>query len=81
MPCPYSMHGRIEYLCKKAGVQCHGYHALRHTHATLLLAAGVNPKVVQERLGHAKIEMTLGPYGHVLPTMQQAAVRAIEEEW
>lgn len=48
-------------------------HDLRHTHATALLAAGVHPKVVQERLGHATISITLDTYSHVIPTMQRAA--------
>ena len=49
------------------------FHDLRHTAATLLLAAGVHPKVVQERLGHAQIGMTLDVYSHSLPTMQRDA--------
>lgn len=47
---------------------------LRHTCATLLLAAGENPKIVSERLGHASIAMTLDVYSHVLPDMQESAV-------
>jgi integrase len=46
---------------------------LRHSCATLLLAAGVNPKIVSERLGQASIVLTLDTYSHVLPTMQQSA--------
>jgi integrase len=46
----------------------------RHTHATLLLKAGVNPKVVSERLGHASVVITLDTYSHVLPDMQDEAV-------
>lgn len=49
-------------------------HGLRHTHATLLLAAGVHPKVVQERLGHSDISVTMSVYSHVTPTMQRDAV-------
>jgi integrase len=48
-------------------------HDLRHTHATALLAAGVHAKIVQERLGHATISITLDIYSHVIPTMQRAA--------
>jgi integrase len=48
-------------------------HDLRHTHATLLLKAGVNVKVVSERLGHANIAFTMHVYQHVLPRMQAAA--------
>lgn len=51
---------------------------LRHSCATLLLAAGEHPKVVSERLGHASITLTLDVYSHVLPTMQEAASRKLE---
>jgi integrase len=47
---------------------------LRHTHATLLMEIGVNPKVVQERLGHSNISTTLNIYAHATATMQQDAV-------
>ena len=59
-------------LTKKAGVR-RMFHGLRHTVATLMLSAGVPAHVVQRRLGHAKIEMTLGIYAHALPSMQQHA--------
>ena len=52
---------------------------LRHSCATLLLAAGENPKVVSERLGHASVVLTLDTYSHVLPSMQQAATRKLEQ--
>jgi integrase len=52
-------------------------HGLRHTCATLLLAAGVQPQIVQERLGHKKIETTLSVYGHVLPGQQRDAARRL----
>ena len=48
-------------------------HDLRHTHATLLLKAGVPVKVVSERLGHANVAFTMSVYQHVLPGMQAAA--------
>ena len=51
-------------------------HGLRHTHATQLLAAGVNPRVVSERLGHANVAFTLQVYGHVLPGQQRQAAEA-----
>ncbi|MFD6093372.1 tyrosine-type recombinase/integrase [Oerskovia sp. NPDC060338] len=53
-------------------------HDLRHTHATLLLEAQTHPKVVQERLGHANIAITLDLYSHVSPTTQQVAVQKFE---
>lgn len=51
---------------------------LRHSCATLLLAANENPKVVSERLGHATITLTLDTYSHVLPSMQRAATEKLE---
>ena len=53
------------------------FHDLRHTHATLLLQRGVNIKVVAERLGHAKATMTMDVYSHVMPDMQDAAIKAL----
>ena len=58
---------------KAAGVRRIKFHGLRHTVATLMLSAGVPAHVVQRRLGHSKVEMTLGIYAHVLPSMQQDA--------
>ena len=54
------------------------FHDLRHTHATLLLLAGINPKIVQERLGHASIDMTLDTYSHLTLANQGAAVTALD---
>lgn len=48
-------------------------HGLRHTWATLALQAGEHPRVVQERLGHSSITVTLGVYSHVIPVMHQQA--------
>ena len=49
------------------------FHDLRHTAATLLLAARVHPKIVSEMLGHSKVGVTLDLYSHVTPTVQQEA--------
>ncbi len=54
------------------------FYDLRHTSATLLLQGGVHPKVVQERLGHSQISMTLDTHSHVLPTMQEDAARMLD---
>ncbi|NBR62025.1 MAG: hypothetical protein EBT86_10390 [Actinobacteria bacterium] len=51
---------------------------LRHSHATQLLAEGVNPKIVQERLGHSDITVTMNTYSHVTPTMQREAIEKLE---
>ncbi len=50
----------------------------KNTCATLLLQAGVNPKIVSERLDHASITLTLDTYSHVLPDMQQTAADKLE---
>jgi integrase len=52
-------------------------HDLRHTWATLALSAGVHPKIVSERLGHATIAITLDTYSHVSPGMQQDAADTV----
>lgn len=53
-------------------------HELRHTHASLLFAAGQSVKVVQERLGHASAQVTLNTYAHLLPDAQSLAAAALE---
>lgn len=60
-------------IIEKADVPKITFHDLRHTHATLLLAKGVHPKVVAERLGHADMRVTLEVYSHVLPNIQKDA--------
>ena len=53
-------------------------HDLRHTAATLLLQEGVNPKVVQELLGHSRVAITLDIYSHVSPHMRSDAGEKID---
>lgn len=66
-------------IIKRASLPRVRFHDLRHCHATLLLQQGVHPKVVQERLGHTTIGMTLDTYSHVMPGMQEQAARQLEE--
>jgi integrase len=54
-------------------------HDLRHTHATMALAAGIHPKVVSERLGHATVSITLDTYSHAIPALQEEAAERIAE--
>ncbi|MBS4195150.1 site-specific integrase [Lederbergia citri] len=54
------------------------FHDLRHTHATLMLKNDVHPKIVQERLGHGNIAITLNTYSHVLPHLQMDAATRFE---
>ena len=69
----------FEKLARKAGLSGIRLHDLRHFHATLLLQAGTHPKVVQERLGHASISVTLDTYSHVLPGLQEKAASALAD--
>ena len=64
---------------KKAGVKVIRFHDARHTHASLLLKAGVPLKVVSERLGHSSIAITADIYSHILPGMQEAAAQRFDE--
>jgi integrase len=66
-------------LLKRAGLPSIRFHDLRHTAATLLLARGVNVKVVSELLGHSSVAVTLSLYGHVLPHMQREAAVAMDQ--
>lgn len=65
-------------LLRRAGLPRIRFHDLRHTAATLLLSQGVHPKIVSEMLGHSQVGITLDLYSHVTPTMQQAAIDAMD---
>ena len=54
------------------------FHDLRHTSATLLLAEGVHPKIIQERLGHANVGITLDTYSHATMDMQRGAANLLD---
>ncbi|MED4240003.1 tyrosine-type recombinase/integrase [Priestia megaterium] len=66
-------------IIKKSGVPKLRFHDLRHTHATLLLEAGVSLKEVQERLGHSSIKMTGDIYAHVTNKMKNNASKKFSE--
>ena len=63
-------------LARRTGLEGVRLHDLRHFHASALLQAGTHPKIVQERLGHATISVTLDTYSHVLPGLQEQAATA-----
>uniref|UniRef100_A0A7V4WKD8 Site-specific integrase n=1 Tax=Candidatus Caldatribacterium saccharofermentans TaxID=1454753 RepID=A0A7V4WKD8_9BACT len=65
-------------LLQEANLPMVSLHALRHSYATLLLAEGENPRVVQELLGHSTVTTTLGIYSRVLPSLKQQAVKKVE---
>jgi integrase len=71
---PSHMGDEFRRLLREAGLPAIHFHDLRHSAATILLCMGVNVKVIQELLGHSDISVTLGVYGHLLPSMQQSAV-------
>ena len=55
------------------------FHDLRHTHAAILIAQGEHPKVIQSRLGHSSIQVTLDTYGHLFEGLDQAAAERLDE--
>jgi integrase len=61
-----------------AGLRRVRLHDLRHTAASLMLAQGVNPRVVMEILGHSQISVTMNTYSHVTPTSSREAVALVE---
>jgi integrase len=65
-------------LLRRAGLPNVPFHALRHSFATLMLSGREHPKVVQEMLGHSRINTTLDFYSHVLPDMQREAVDRLD---
>jgi len=66
-------------IVKKAGLKPVRLHDARHTHASIMLKQGIHLKIVQERLGHSSITITLDTYSHVAPGLQQAAANLFDE--
>lgn len=75
---PNTVTNAWRFLAIKAGVKVIRLHDSRHTHASLMLKQGIHPKIVQERLGHSSIEMTLDIYSHVTPGLQEAAAQKFD---
>lgn len=65
-------------IVKEAGLPTATLHSLRHCHASLLLAEGVNIKAISERLGHSDVRLTLQVYSHLLPGLQASAAEALD---
>lgn len=76
---PSGINAMLNRKCKLAGIKRHRFHDFRHGHATYMLVNNVHPKVVQERLGHANISITLDTYSHLVPGLQQTAVEAVDK--
>ncbi|MCX6021675.1 MAG: tyrosine-type recombinase/integrase [Chloroflexi bacterium] len=66
-------------IARAAGIKGVTLHGARHTHASIMLAQGVHPRIVQERLGHGDINTTMTTYSHVLPGLQGRAALQFEE--
>jgi integrase len=75
----WDLRDNFEAALKAAGLRHVRLYDLRHSCATILMAEGLHPKVVSERLGHASIALTLGVYSHVLPGMQEQATEKLEK--
>jgi integrase len=75
---PNNVYDSFVESCRRVGVPVIRLHDGRHTAATLALQAGAHPKLVQEMLGHASIEMTLDTYSHVVPGMHREVADRIE---
>jgi len=78
---PRSVTHEFAYLLRRTRLPKVRFHDLRHTHATQLLAQGVHPKVVQERLGHSTISITMDLYSHVSETMQAEATVRLDQAY
>jgi len=76
---PQSLSRAFARVAREAEASNAPFHGLRHLHATELLRAGIHPWVVQERLGHGDITVTLNAYSHVVPGLQQRAAEAFDE--
>ncbi|MFC1957715.1 tyrosine-type recombinase/integrase [Chloroflexota bacterium] len=66
-------------LVRRTGLKGIRLHDARHSHASLMLKAGTHPKIVQERLGHSSIQITLDTYSHVAPGLQEAAAESFDK--
>jgi len=76
---PRNLFRHFKQVLKNAGLPEIRFHDLRHSAATLMLQQGVHPKIVQERLGHASITLTLDTYSHVIPSMQHDIADKLDE--
>ncbi|KRR14656.1 integrase [Bradyrhizobium jicamae] len=72
---PRSLTHSVSEFLKVWGVTLHG---LRHSHASHMLASNIHPKIVQERLGHSSIAITMDIYSHLMPNMQGEAAATVD---
>ncbi|QCT02697.1 Phage integrase [Paenibacillus algicola] len=75
-----SLFNSFSRILKKVGLPSMPIHALRHTHAVLMLEAGVEMKYIQERLGHGSIQITSDIYAHISKKIEQDSIKKFEEK-
>lgn len=75
---PASFTRKFQRLIERHGMKRLRFHDLRHTNATLMLKLGINPKVAQQRLGHASISTTMDIYSHVLTEIEKEAAEKLD---
>ncbi len=76
---PERITARFRRLVREAALPAIPLHGLRHTHASLALALGINPRLVSERPGHSTVAFTLDVYAHVLPKADKEAAERVAE--
>lgn len=76
---PGTLTHKFARIAQKAGLAGIRFHDLRHTFASLMLLAGIHPKIVSEALGHSSVAFTLDVYSHVIPGLQEAAAKRLDK--
>jgi integrase len=76
---PRALSTRAEKAWKDANLEPIGWHELRHTCASIFIAAGVNAKALSTYLGHASIQITLDRYGHLMPGSEDETVALVDK--
>lgn len=74
----YYLAHEMDYGCEKTGVKKIRIHDIRHSHAAALIEMNVAPKLLQERLGHERIQTTLDTYGHLYPNKQAEVAKQLD---
>ena len=77
---PRTLEETLENMCAAVDIRKIGVHALRHTYATRLFEKGVDIKIISELLGHSSTEITYRIYVHVIDSLKESAVEALDLE-
>lgn len=71
----------LKAICRRAGAEPRHWHELRHHYASVLIAGGENPKVVQKRLGHKDVMTTLRTYSHLFAEAEERTRDVLDAAW